>query len=110
MTWSMFSINFLDVGLKAKADRYFIKSYSDYVHPKFKVWAETNLSRSDRAVNFLTGIGGFLQSLIYGYGGLRFTSINDNRATIVIQQTYLPPNTSAMTIHGNIFKQSLHTY
>lgn len=99
MTWSMFSINFLDADQKSKADYYFSRGFHDYVNPVFKVWAETNPSQPDRAVNFLTGIGGFLQSLINGYGGLRFKFLND-RPTMIVQRTYLPKHTKSMTIHG----------
>lgn len=37
MTWSMFSINYLDVGLTTKAADYFEKAYTNYVRPEFKV-------------------------------------------------------------------------
>lgn len=37
MTWSMFAINFLDIGIKEKADFYFTKGYEEYVRPEFKV-------------------------------------------------------------------------
>lgn len=37
MTWSMFSINYLDIGLTAKAGGYFEKAYRNYIRPEFKV-------------------------------------------------------------------------
>lgn len=37
MTWSMFAINFLDIGMKDKADQYFAKGYREYIRPEFKV-------------------------------------------------------------------------
>ena len=37
MTWSMFAINYLDVGLTDKAQIYFEKAYKSYVRPEFKV-------------------------------------------------------------------------
>ncbi|PYO74360.1 MAG: hypothetical protein DMD67_13660, partial [Gemmatimonadetes bacterium] len=45
-------------------------SYEGHVRPPFYALAET--PRND-AVNFLTGAGGFLQQVIYGYTGLRLT-------------------------------------
>ena len=37
MTWSMFAINYLDVGLTNKAQIYFEKAYKSYIRPEFKV-------------------------------------------------------------------------
>ena len=38
----------------------------------FQVWHEVLFGKG--ATNFITGMGGFLQSVLYGYGGLRFHS------------------------------------
>jgi len=44
------------------------KSYRPFLRPPFHVLAETPTSHS---INFLTGAGGFLQQVIFGYTGLR---------------------------------------
>lgn len=69
MTWSMHSIGFLDLNDYEKADSNFQRSYASYVRAPFNVWTETQSGIG--AVNFLTGIGGFLQAVVFGYGGLR---------------------------------------
>ena len=69
MTWSMFSIGWLDVGDEMKAAKLFGKSYLPYVQEPFKIWTEDQGGHG--AVNFQTGMGGFLQVFLYGYGSLR---------------------------------------
>ena len=45
-------------------------SYKGYLHPPFNVLTETPHNHS---INFITGAGGYLQQIIYGYTGLRIT-------------------------------------
>ena len=47
------------------------------------------------AVNFITGAGGFLQAVIYGYGGFR---LKDSELSF---NPTLPPNVNKMTIRVN---------
>lgn len=68
MTKSMFAIGWLDVGDYARAEISFNESYVNAKAP-FMVWTEG--ADGGGAVNFITGAGGFLQSLLSGYGGLR---------------------------------------
>lgn len=69
MTKSMFAINWLDVGEYSRAEKSFSESYVNAKEP-FMVWTEG--AEGGGAVNFITGAGGFLQSVLFGYGGLRF--------------------------------------
>jgi trehalose/maltose hydrolase-like predicted phosphorylase len=75
MTWSWFTIGFKFVNELNKMNSYFLKSYQDYTVQPFKIWTEhTESSPADQQVgnvNFLPGHGGFLQSLIYGFAGVR---------------------------------------
>jgi protein-glucosylgalactosylhydroxylysine glucosidase len=59
-----------ELGERALVDTLLPLSYQGHVRPPFYALAET--PRND-AVNFLTGAGGFLQQVIYGYTGLRIT-------------------------------------
>ena len=68
MTKSMFAINWLDVGDYARAATSFSESYVNAKEP-FMVWTEG--ADGGGAVNFITGAGGFLQSVLFGYSGLR---------------------------------------
>lgn len=87
MTWSMFSINFNDRGEYISADEYFLRQFDNIQEP-FQIWSES--SNGEGAVNFLTGIGGYLQSILYGY--LQFR-IYDSYVTL---KPRLPP-----TLTGN---------
>ncbi|OQV25428.1 Acid trehalase-like protein 1 [Hypsibius exemplaris] len=71
MTWSMFAVGYLELGRRKDADVLFAK-YTEHSQAPFGVWSE--YAGGDGAVNFLTGMGGFLQSVINGYGGFRLRS------------------------------------
>ncbi|GAB1601264.1 protein-glucosylgalactosylhydroxylysine glucosidase-like, partial [Argonauta hians] len=68
MTWSMFSIAWLELGNTLLAETFFEKNFKNVMEP-FKLWSEYN--DGNGAVNFQTGMGGFLQNLMFGYGGFR---------------------------------------
>jgi len=71
MTSSMFSINWLEVDYKQRADESYLKQLKNKQEP-FSMWCE--LTDKQGSVNFLTGIGGHLQSVVYGYFGMRIMS------------------------------------
>jgi len=68
MANAMFAIGWLEAGKKQKAEKSFLKNYANIQGP-FKVWSEERYGRG--AVNFITGAGGFIQAVLYGYGGFR---------------------------------------
>ncbi|PIK33903.1 putative acid trehalase-like protein 1 [Apostichopus japonicus] len=68
MTWSMYVIGWLEEGNFTKAKENLKKSLLNLQQP-FKVWTEEATGYG--AVNFITGMGGFLQSIVYGYTGFR---------------------------------------
>ncbi len=57
-----------ELGDKELFEKLFPISYKGYLRPPFNALAET--PRND-GTNFITGAGGFLQQLIYGFTGLR---------------------------------------
>ena len=71
MTWAMHAINYLSENVLdlSKAESFFTKSYAPYIHLPFGVWTEA--INGQGAYNFLTGAGGFLQSVLYGWAGIR---------------------------------------
>ncbi|XP_058056371.1 protein-glucosylgalactosylhydroxylysine glucosidase-like [Anopheles bellator] len=72
MTWAMHSINHLDLGELDQAATYLNRSYQPYMKGSFLVWYELQQpSDSGGAKNFVTGAGGFLQAMLFGYGGAR---------------------------------------
>ena len=70
MTSSMHAINHLDVNEVNKANEMLNKSYKPYIRSPFNVWSEV-VQGEDGATNFMTGAGGFLQSIFNGFFGIR---------------------------------------
>jgi hypothetical protein len=94
MTWSMHAIEYLDIKDQAEAARTFEKAWSTYTHLPFLVWSE-NQPEMPAAGNFITGAGGFLQSLINGYGGIR---LHFNHMSIT--NFYVPRNSGSLRLNG----------
>ncbi|CAG4943725.1 unnamed protein product [Colias eurytheme] len=94
MTWSMHAIGQLQVGDNLSAAKLFNRSYDAYVREPFKIWSELRRP-SVGAVNFLTGMGGMLQALVFGFAGL---SARLDRLVIAAPQ--LPPEATGFTVRG----------
>jgi len=91
MTWSAFSMAYLrGLSDEETAAELFVKGYQT-VQERFYVWAETI---GGGCGNFITGAGGFLQSVIYGYGGITY---REDRLEV---KTLLPNDVSEMTMDG----------
>jgi trehalose/maltose hydrolase-like predicted phosphorylase len=86
MTYGMEVIGRLELGDLQTAYEVFPRSYANAKAP-FGVWTETVTGGT---TNFITGAGGFLQAILFGFGGIRigdeFLSFNP----------ILPPNTKSM--------------
>lgn len=70
MTITLFSVVAAELGNRELVNKLFPISYKGYLRPPFNALAETPSSDS---INFLTGAGGFLQQIIFGFTGLRLT-------------------------------------
>nr|XP_026237697.1 protein-glucosylgalactosylhydroxylysine glucosidase isoform X3 [Urocitellus parryii] len=70
MTWSMFAVGWMELKDPLRARRLLDRSFANVTEP-FKVWTEN--ADGSGAVNFLTGMGGFLQAVLFGSTGLRVT-------------------------------------
>ena len=68
MTYSMYSIGMLELGKRDEAEKLF-KVQFRHIRPPFRIWNE--YPNAVGCTNFLTAVGGFLQSLLYGYLGIR---------------------------------------
>merc|ERR1711972_1266316 len=64
---SNFAIGWFTVKHYSQSKRHFKHGYANIQRP-FNVWTETP---TGGAVNFITGAGGFLQSIIFGASGMR---------------------------------------
>lgn len=69
MTVTLYGVVGAELGMQALVDSLLPASYQGYLRPPFNALSET--PKND-AVNFITGAGGFLQQLVFGYTGLRF--------------------------------------
>ncbi|XP_074128610.1 protein-glucosylgalactosylhydroxylysine glucosidase [Sminthopsis crassicaudata] len=70
MSWSMFSVGWMELKEPRKAHAQLEKCFQHISEP-FKVWTEN--ADGSGTVNFLTGMGGFLQAVLFGYTGFRIT-------------------------------------
>lgn len=94
MTWAMHTVGFLDLNDQKEAAKLFERSYSVYTREPFKVWSEV-IPGVEGAGNFITGAGGFLQSIINGYGGVRL-----HFDSLTITNFYVPPYSSSLEFNG----------
>jgi hypothetical protein len=72
MTWSLTAINYLalNASFELTGQKYLNQSYQQYIREPFFIWYETPTGGTS---NFITGAGGFLQAIPFGFGGLRIT-------------------------------------
>lgn len=72
MTWSMFAVGWFSVKDYQRSVPHFLKGFHN-AQPPFGVWTEypAGAKGFPGCVNFITGAGGFLQSLIFGTSGMR---------------------------------------
>ncbi|CAL1536284.1 unnamed protein product [Lymnaea stagnalis] len=91
MSWGMFLLGWLELGNETKAEELFNRTVINAQEP-FLVWSE--YADGDGATNFLTGMGGYLQMVMFGYGGCR---IHDDRLTF---NPILLPGTSRVKFTG----------
>ena len=69
MTWSVFSIGWMNVKNYTQAAALFQRGYQNNVNSPFNVWSE--VSQGKGTINFITGAGGFLQAALFGTMGIR---------------------------------------
>jgi protein-glucosylgalactosylhydroxylysine glucosidase len=94
MTWAMHTVGFLDIQDQVDAAKLFERSYSLYTREPFKVWSEV-IPGTKGAGNFITGAGGFLQSIINGYGGVRL-----HFDSLTITNFFVPPQSNSLEFNG----------
>ncbi|NXT24484.1 PGGHG glucosidase, partial [Syrrhaptes paradoxus] len=91
MTWSMFAVGWLELQELQRARSQLEKCFSNITEP-FEIWVEN--ADGSGAVNFLTGMGGFLQAVLFGYTGFRITR------TSLRFSPALPHDTNEVTVTG----------
>jgi trehalose/maltose hydrolase-like predicted phosphorylase len=104
MTWAMHTIGYLDLKEEAEAAKFFQRSYDVYTHEPFKTWSENQPTDDLGVGNFITGAGGFLQSVINGYGGVRL-----HFDSLTITNFFLPPGTNSLEFNGITYLHNVFT-
>lgn len=94
MTWSMHAIGHLEIA-ELPTEELFHRTYAPYIRKPFYVWNEFVEGLSGGASNFITGAGGFLQLIMYGYAGIRI-----NADSMTITRPTLPPRTNELKFNG----------
>lgn len=94
MTSSMMAINYLDVDNDVEANAMLRQSYKPFVRRPFNVWNEV-VEGEIGATNFMTGAGGFLQTIFNGFLGIR---VYLDR--LQIDNSKLPENCTSIRIKG----------
>ena len=89
---SVLSVLYSRLGKSDKAYELFIKSYKRNEVPPFGVLAETAGGTNPY---FATGAGGFLQAVIFGFGGLQITDQG-----VIQNKSQLPKNWKSLQIIG----------
>jgi trehalose/maltose hydrolase-like predicted phosphorylase len=93
MTATLYPVVAAELRDRALVDSLLPLTHRDYLRGPFRILAET--PKND-AVNFLTGAGGFLQQVIYGYTGLRLSDDGVRPAFAPV----LPSTISRLTLRG----------
>lgn len=90
MSHSVFAVQYARAGMTDRAEEMFRRAYMPYLRAPFGVFSET--AASDNPY-FVTGAGGMLQAVIFGFGGIE---IDDYGVTFGDQ--HLPKNWKRLTI------------
>ena len=92
MTWSIFCVQYARLGDAGRAEEMFHRCYRSFSRPPFGALAETPSSDNPY---FVTGAGGLLQAVLFGFGGLDITD-----SGIVQRPSVLPSSWKSLTIRG----------
>lgn len=94
MSNSMYAINYLDVDDERRANEMLSETYKPYIRQPFNVWSEV-VEGEDGATNFMTGAGGFLQTIFNGFLGIRL-----HLDRLEIRNPRLPKNCTKLRVKG----------
>ncbi|MDY3979183.1 MAG: glycoside hydrolase family 65 protein [Tidjanibacter sp.] len=92
MTYSIFAVEYARLGMADRAEEMFRKAYRPNMRPPFGVFAETPASNNPY---FVTGAGGLLQAVLFGFGGLEITDKGVEQLSPI-----LPSSWRSLTIKG----------
>eukprot|EP01127_Copromyxa_protea_P017514 TRINITY_DN5342_c0_g1_i1.p1 TRINITY_DN5342_c0_g1~~TRINITY_DN5342_c0_g1_i1.p1 ORF type:complete len:782 (+),score=101.11 TRINITY_DN5342_c0_g1_i1:33-2378(+) len=88
-----FLINWLKIDNKPSADQLWPKIWKDHTIEPFHIW-----TRNEKETNYITGAGAFLQTLLFGYGGIQV------KETRLLFRPQLPPNIAEVVFNELHYK------
>jgi len=88
--------------LGKEAMRFFLSSYEPFLMSPFDEISEKH-SRM-RQYCFMTGLGGLVQSVIYGFGGITFDGAK------ITSAPHLPPGWKSLTLRGVHFRGRVYSF
>ena len=95
---SSYTIAMLFVGEREAAETQLSFAFDHQLGP-YNIWTETNpkvaAHNGTGNLNFLTGAGGFLENIVFGYGGLHYSSDG-----LALHPSLPPMNVTSMTLRG----------
>ena len=95
---SVYDIAYIRLGYRKYADLNWPYTFEHIDTNNFYIWKETT-DGSHSHFNFLTGAGGFLQSIINGYAGIQYIS----SGIILYKPLILPYQVNKFTINGLLY-------
>ncbi|MCC8038961.1 MAG: RNA polymerase sigma-70 factor [Bacteroidales bacterium] len=96
MSYAILAILYSRLGDVDKANELFVEAYRPHMRPPYGVISE---NASDNRVNFATGAGGFLQTIINGFGGVQVQDIS-SAMPIDLVPSKMPRHWESLTIRG----------
>jgi len=97
MTASMESVIAARMGRGQQSLDLFHDSYRPFLRGPWDAFAE---KRTSNRVYFCTGMGGCLQSVLYGFAGLNLSGLGTQIAGELYADPHLPPGWSGLTVKG----------
>ncbi|XP_064644748.1 protein-glucosylgalactosylhydroxylysine glucosidase-like [Lineus longissimus] len=73
-TWATLATGWAEVGELEKAKDAFHKTFDGFTRQPFWIWTDTNDKSKVGRINHLTAMTSFLQTLLFGFGGIRMYS------------------------------------
>ncbi len=100
---SSYAIAMLFAGERTAAEAQLAFAF-DHQLPPYNIWTETNpkvaAHNATGNLNFLTGAGGFLENIVFGYGGIHYSP-----AGLALHPSLPPMNVTHMTLRGIAYAQ-----
>ena len=108
MTSSISLIAWLELGETDRAAQW-LQNATSHIHAPFAVWTESTSPDQHQSLtdegcyHFMTGAGGFVQSVVNGYGGVRVHTNASGDGSVLSLNMTLPPSATEFTLRSVSF-------